>query len=97
MTDAIANAIVDKDLKQLSRGASLDMSSSAIMRRLEIVDELREPDPAPIPPRRGLNIWPSMGMQRMNTSTTCPRGRCRLGKDCRLLFWLRPELGRELR
>lgn len=42
MTDAIANAIVDKDLKQLSRGASLDMSSSAIMRRLEIVDELRE-------------------------------------------------------
>ena len=42
MTDAIANAIVDKDLKQLSRGASLDMSTSAIMRRLEIVDELRE-------------------------------------------------------
>ena len=42
MTDSIANAIVDKDLKQISRGASLDMSSSAIMRRLEIVDEMRE-------------------------------------------------------
>ena len=42
MTDSIANAIVDQDFKQLSRGASLDMSSSAIMRRLEIVDEMRE-------------------------------------------------------
>lgn len=42
MTDSIANAIVDKDLKQLARGASLDMSTAAIMRRLEIVDEMRE-------------------------------------------------------
>lgn len=42
MTDAIANAIVDKDGKQLSRGASVDMSAAAIMRRLEIVDEMRE-------------------------------------------------------
>ena len=42
MTDSIANAFVDKDFKQLSRGASVDMSTSAIMRRLEIVDEMRE-------------------------------------------------------
>ncbi len=42
MTTTIANTIDDNDLKQLSRGASLDMSASAIIRRLEIVDELRE-------------------------------------------------------
>ena len=42
MTDAIDKATVEKDFKQLSRGASLDMSSATIMRRLEIVDEMRE-------------------------------------------------------
>ena len=42
MTNPSVKAIADKDHKQLSRGASLDMSSAAIMRRLEIVDELRE-------------------------------------------------------
>ena len=33
---------VDQDLKQLSRGASTNMSPAAILRRLEIVDEMRE-------------------------------------------------------
>lgn len=42
MTDAIDKATVEKGFKQLSRGASLDMSSATIMRRLEIVDEMRE-------------------------------------------------------
>ena len=35
MTNTSVKAIADKDHKQLSRGASLDMSSAAIMRRLE--------------------------------------------------------------
>ncbi len=42
MTDAIDEATVEKDFKEFSRGASLDMSSAAIMWRLEIVDEMRE-------------------------------------------------------
>ena len=42
MTATLANSIDDNELMQLSRGAILDMSSSAIIRRLEIVDELRE-------------------------------------------------------
>ena len=42
MTTNSKDAIVDQDLKQLSRGANTDMSPAAILRRLEIVDELRE-------------------------------------------------------
>ncbi len=42
MTNPSVKSNTEKDFKQLSRGASVDMSAAAIKRRIEIVDELRE-------------------------------------------------------